>query len=196
MRGALQRLVPGPRARAILVLLPLVAATGWVAWQLRPDPAPPDFVGPPRSDYQLSRYELVSLDEQGREAFSLTGPVLARDPLTGTLALEQPRFEFPVEGGDGRWVAEAEDGWVSERAEEVRLSREVDMRGPPREDGGAMRLRTERLTVRPRASTASSDAEVVLTDRGLVHRASSLEADLKARRVQLTNVRARHDPSR
>ena len=196
MSGRLARLAPGPRARAILVLLPLVAATGWVAWQLRPDPPPPDFIGPPRSDYQLSRYALVSLDEEGREAFSLTGPVLARDPLTGTLALEQPRFEFPVEGGDGRWVAEAEDGWVSERAEEVRLSREVDMRGPPREDGGAMRLRTERLTVRPRASTASSDAEVVLTDRGLVHRASSLEADLQARRVQLTNVRARHVPSR
>lgn len=196
MSGPLARFAPGPRARAILALLPLVAATGWVAWQLRPDPPPPDFIGPPRSDYQLSRYQLVSLDEQGREAFSLTGPVLARDPLTGTLSLEQPRFEFPVEGGDGRWVAEAEDGWVSERAEEVRLSREVDMRGPPREDGGAMRLRTERLTVRPRASTASSDAEVVLTDRGLVHRASSLEADLQARRVQLTNVRARHVPSR
>src|SRR3546814_17908338 len=61
------------RNLATLVLLAAAILTSWLAWQLRPRPAP-DVPGPPRSDYSPDNYELVVLDDTGRESFTVHGP--------------------------------------------------------------------------------------------------------------------------
>ena len=54
-----------PRWLPGLLLLLVAAVTGWFVWQLQLGEEPLPLVGPPRSDYVLVDFELVSLDELG-----------------------------------------------------------------------------------------------------------------------------------
>ena len=65
------------RGLLILVLLGLALVTSTLVWKLRPQPRPV----PPeeaRSDYTLDNFELVTLDEDGKESFSVRAPRHAR----------------------------------------------------------------------------------------------------------------------
>ena len=82
-----------------------------------------------RSDYILRDFELTALGEDGLESFTVTAPLLERDPAGESLTLSQPRFAFPGRGG--RWNARADSAWVSKDADEVRLLDDVALVGPP-----------------------------------------------------------------
>src|SRR5690606_9504793 len=71
--------MPGWRTWLTLALLAAAGISGWSILNHRaPQPvrAPVDS----RSDYQLFDFELVALDENGNEAFTLRAPQLARRP--------------------------------------------------------------------------------------------------------------------
>lgn len=176
------------------LLLVVAGATGWMVWQLRDADEPEPLYGPPRSDYMLIEYDLVSLDDSGAEAFRVSGPMLARHPHLGTLDAKSPRFLFPDSSG-GRWNASADAAWVSERADELRLSGAVEFDGPPEPDGSRIEVRTEALTVRPRENTMSNEVPVTITSAGSILRGRALRADLDARRFQLSEVNGRYAPS-
>ena len=93
----------GWRGLLTLVLLAAAVVSGWSVWNHR---APEPVRGPAsgRSDYQLYDFELVVLDAQGTEAFTLQAPQLSRRPADESLDLATPVFEFPIEGEPGRWT--------------------------------------------------------------------------------------------
>lgn len=183
-----------PRAVIGAVLVVAVVASGWLALQLRPERSEPAFVGPPRPDYTMENYQLVVLDAQGAESFTVSGPQMARDPLNAEITLQQPLFTIPTV--DGTWTATSVLGWVSAAADEVRLTRSVELDGPPNPEQAPLRVRTESLTFRPEENTAHSREQVNIERANSIHSGIGMHADLDTRRLQLhANVRTRHVPA-
>lgn len=183
------------QSMAIAVLALLAALTGWAVWQLRDRDLPPALTGPPRSDYFVEQYELISFDDTGAEAFWLRGPRLARHPQLGTLELEQPRLGMPAE--PQRWQGRAERGWVSAGADRVRLIGAVELRSNPRPGFGVMRLSSDSLDLLPDANRAETDAAVTIEGPGSILRGRGMRADLSTRDVELlAEVTGRYEPIR
>ncbi|PKM14659.1 MAG: LPS export ABC transporter periplasmic protein LptC [Gammaproteobacteria bacterium HGW-Gammaproteobacteria-2] len=180
------------RNLATLVLLAAAILTSWLAWQLRPQPAP-DVPGPPRSDYSLDQYELVVLDEHGEESFTVRGPILSRDPNTSEWFLNQPRFSFPTANSEP-WLAQSQSGWVSAHAEEVRLQRDVQVLGPAQPSGERARLVTAAITVFPKQNLARSTDSVTITQGGSILRGQGMETNFQTHQFRLfSEVRARYE---
>jgi lipopolysaccharide export system protein LptC len=184
---------------AIIVLLGLAAASGWLLWLLR-EPLPAEaLTGPPRSDYQLIDFSLVVLDEFGRESFAATGPRLARHPYAGTIEVSEPVLTLPERGEDsgraeGQWVARSRSAWVSADAEELRLLRDVRVDAPPGARGPA-HLQSERLDLFPKAREMRSEVAVTASGPGFILEGVGLEAELDSQRFRLLDeVRARYAP--
>jgi lipopolysaccharide export system protein LptC len=177
-----------------LLLLALAVLLGsFAAWQMRSRQAGP-VVAPDRSDYVLRDFELITLNDDGRESFTVRGPYLQRDVGGRSLSLVEPRFSFPHSSG-GRWNASSEAAWVNPGADEVHLLRAVDMVGPPSATGIANRLQTERLLVLPETEQARSDHRVTVTQGDSILAGTGLRADLKAKRFELLNqVKGRYVP--
>jgi len=184
------------RAIAIVLLMLTALAGGWAAWLLRVREPESDFVGPPRSDYSLDDYTLVSLNELGTESFVTIGPYLARDPDAETLSLDKPDFRFPGKKGEGDWIAHAEDGWVARKGVEVRLSRGVTMLGPASSTAGPTHIATDHLTVLPKPQTGHTDAAVTMTRDGSILTGVGMKTDMKAHTLELlSNVRLHDAPA-
>ena len=176
-----------------LLVLAVVGATA--LWKLRPEPPPPP---PPsaRSDYVLEDFELTSLDEDGKESFSVTAPHLERDPRGKSLTLRLPQFSFPDKAG-GRWQATSGSAWVAEKGVEVRLIDKVEMIGPPTETGDRTRFSTARLQVFPKKNLAQSQDPVTIRRADSILQGTGLRADMNAKRVQLlADVKGHYAPRR
>lgn len=182
-----------PRLPALIALLLLAGlSTWWVLLLTRAD-EPPALVGPPRSDYSLSRFEMVALDKDGQESFVATGPLLTRHPYLGTLDIDEPRFQMP-DGKGGVWTASARDAWVQSDASQLRLLGDVRVRGPGPE-ASAPELRSELIDVFPRERRLESDEAVTVTGPGSILRGVGMRADLETRFVELlSEVQARYEP--
>jgi lipopolysaccharide export system protein LptC len=182
------------RAALTAVLLVAAVASGWSAWRRaaeRPDGAS----GPARPDYVLETFELVSLDGDGREAFTLRAPRLHRQPGDGSYALETPRFLIPDDDGE-HWTVDSAEGWVSPDNDLLRLTGGV--RAEAAADGGRpLRMDTESMDVFPDTRTATSDARVTVVQPGTTMRGTGLQANLDSKRIRLlSNVETRHVPTR
>lgn len=181
------------RTLATLVLLAGALASGWALWNQRSRDDGPA-TGGDQPDYILNDFELIALDVQGRESFTLRAPRLARDPDTRTLDIETPLFLIPpADGGAGAgWEVRSATAWVSERGDEIRLRGQVQADG--KDAGGRpVTMRTERLNVFPEAKRAISPVKVTLTQPGLIMNGRSLEADLERNRITLKDTRSRYE---
>lgn len=175
-------------------VLALAAAglVGLVAWQLaRREVQEP--AADQRSDYVLRDFELVTLNSEGRESFTVTGPHLQRDPAGRSLVLDQPRFSFP--GRAGRWNARSDSAWVSPGADEVHLRDDVRLVGPRAASGLQTVFSTPQLVVYPDTERAATDEAVTITQGDSILAGTGLAVDMRARRFQLlSDVRGHYAP--
>lgn len=176
-----------------LVLLLAAGLTGWSVWRGRDGQQSGAQAGG-RADYVLEDFELIALDEQGRESFTVRAPRLARDPATKTLDIATPLFVIPPGPGarTGAWEVRSRSGWVSADGDELRLrgqvqARSVDAHGRP------VTMATEQLNVFPETKRATSPVAVTMTQPGLILNGQGLDAQLDTRRVHLTDVKARYE---
>ena len=177
--------------RAILTLILLVAAlaTGWSIWQQR-DHGPTGAASAERSDYVLHDFELVALDDEGRESFTLRAPSMARDQHS--MEMESPLFLLP-NADRHYWKVVADHGWVSPEGDELRLRGGVEVTSPPEERQVAMN--TEQLNVYPERDLATSAAVVTITQPGSILRGRGLETNLASKRYELkSQVHSRYVP--
>jgi lipopolysaccharide export system protein LptC len=178
--------------RVVLGVLLLVAAlaSGWSLWRGRVMPeAASGATG--RSEYVLRDFELTSLDNTGKEAFTLRAPLLQETPGAKTMELETPLFLLPDKQGK-YWEVRSKTGWVSENREEVRLRGNVDLRSPEGSDRN-VNMKTEQLNVFPETNRATSAALVTITQPGSILRGRGLEADLADKRYKLlSQVRSQY----
>lgn len=182
------------RLSLIVALLAGALLSGWFAWRSSRAPQVDEAPQQGRSDYVLRDFEVVTLNAEGRESFSLRAPVLRQTPGARTLELTTPLFLMPDAHG-GRWEVRSQTGWVNEKSTLVSLRGDVVADSP----AGATRptvVRTERLDIHPNENRATSDAVVTITTPGTTMRGTGMEADLAGKRIQLlSNVSLNNDPN-
>jgi lipopolysaccharide export system protein LptC len=182
------------RLPVILALLALAGLSTLAVWKLQPKPKP-HVPSQARSDYTLENFQLVTLNKEGQEAFTVDAPRLERDPEGKSLTLTLPKFSFPDKGGDGRWLATSDRAWVGPKADEVRLIAQVDLLGPATDKGERTHFQTESLQVFPHKNQAQSDDAVTVTRADSILHATGLRADMKSHQIRLlADVKGRYVP--
>lgn len=149
-----------------------------------------------RSDYTLHDFELVSLDAEGRESFTLRAPKLTRDPDVRTLSLSTPVFIIPPRAGTtgAPWTIDSKTGWVSAKGDEIRLRGDVHAVST-KTGGQPVRMDTQELDVFPDAKRATSKVAVSVKQPGLILNGHGMDAKLDDRVVELRNFKARYEKS-
>jgi lipopolysaccharide export system protein LptC len=182
------------RVPVILTLLVLAGLSTVAVWKLQP-PRKPHVPAPARSDYTLENFELVTLNSQGQEAFTVDAPRLERDPEGKSLTLTLPKFSFPDKSGSGRWLATSDSAWVGPKADEVRLIAQVDLLGPVSDRGERTHFQTESLQVYPHQNRAQTQDAVTVTRADSILHATGLRADMKSHQIHLlADVKGRYVP--
>lgn len=182
--------------RGVMVLVLLVGAlvSGWSAWVQRDD-MDEEAADAQRSAYVLRDFELVTLDAEGKESFSLKAPHLQQTPGARTLELTTPLFLMPDHHGS-HWEIRSRTGWVNEKSDQIRLRGDVVANSPM----GATRpttMRTEELDVFPQQNLATSSAPVSITGPGSTMHGTGMRAHLSDKRVELlSKVKLSHEPNR
>jgi len=175
-----------------LVLLAIAIAAGWAIIRQRADlraTGPADA----RPDYVLHDFQIITLQKDGTEGFTLQAPKLARTAGNHEMNIEQPTFLFPDKNGD-RWRSRSATGWVNGEGSEVRLRGNVILDNPGGDKG--MRVETQSLDVFPDADRATTPDQVTITQPGATIRGRGLEAQLDTQRVTLkSEVRPQYAPS-
>lgn len=177
-----------------LVLAAAAVAIGWSLWRQRGPEVAPLEAG--RSDYTLHDFELVALDREGHESFTLRAPRLTRDPAVRTLSIATPTFVIPPRAGapGAPWDVRSRTGWVSAEGDEIRLRGDV-VATTDGNDGKPVRMDTQQLDVFPNAHRATSAVAVSVRQPGLILNGHGMDAKLDARVVMLRNVKARYEKS-
>ena len=178
-----------------IVLLAAALLIGTSMWRQRGPGAAPLEAG--RSDYTLHDFELVALDRQGHESFTLRAPTLTRDPAVRTLAITTPAFVIPPRDGapGDPWDVRSKTGWVSAGGDEIRLRGDV-VATSAGNDGKPVRMDTQQLDVFPDAKRATSKVAVSVKQPGLILIGRTLDARLDSRHITMKDTKARyvHEP--
>jgi lipopolysaccharide export system protein LptC len=182
--------------RTVLTLVLLAGAlfSGWAVLRHHPRQASHGSANG-QSDYVLRDFELISLDDSGRESFPLRAPLLQETPGARTMDLTTPLFLLP--DGEGHyWHLQSKTGWVSAKRDEIRLRGNVRTTSPA-EDPRKVVMNTSQLNLFPNTRKATSRAFVTVTEPGLTMRGRGMRADLATRRFTLlSQTTARYVPTR
>jgi lipopolysaccharide export system protein LptC len=181
--------------RTVLTLVLLAGAilSSWSLWRNR-QAEHRAAAASTRSDYVLRDFELVALDDQGRESFTLRAPQLQQTPGAKTMDLATPLFLLPDDQGH-YWQVRAQRGQVSADRDRITLRGDVLTTNPP-EEARKVAMATQELNVFPDKKRASSPAVVTITQPGSILRGRGLEVELASKRYVLkSQVRSRYAPS-
>ena len=173
-----------------IALLLGALASGWSVWR---NHAKTEEQASPagRSDYVLRDFEIIALDDDGKEAFTVLGPVLQETPGEKTMEMETPLFLVPDQQGL-HWTVQSKRGWVSADREHIRLTGNVRAIGPRNQPQPA-KIATQQLNVYPQAKRATSPVAVTITQPGSILRGHGLAVNLANKRYELqSQVRARY----
>ncbi|MBA3486778.1 MAG: LPS export ABC transporter periplasmic protein LptC [Lysobacter sp.] len=185
--------------RSVLIVL-LVIGAAFSAWSLltQRDDVAATIAADAQPDYTLQDFEMVALNAQGEQSFTLRAPELIRDPSSKTMDITTPVFLIPP-GKDSRsdgWEVRSHTGWISAKGEELRLRGEVRAVS----DGAAgvpVIIATEQLNVFPETDIINSAAEVSFTRPGSILRGRGLEMNLDTKLYSLqSEVRWHYAPTR
>ena len=185
------------RVLVSLALLAIAAISGWSLWTKRGIPTDDALVAGGRPDYVLHDFELVALDDQGRESFTLRAPELVRDPGTKAMEIATPLFLIPPRDGSDAgdaWQVRSATGWVSAEGDELRLRGAVKAESEGRADP-PVTITTEQLNVFPETDLVTSPVAVAVNRPGSILRGIGLEVNLASKQYTLrSKVRSRYAP--
>jgi len=176
-----------------LLLLAAALLSGWSAWKQRDVPEPAA-VSTARSDYLMRDFEMISLDDGGKESVTLRAPEMQRDAGDQTFRIETPLFLLP--GSDGaHWEMRSVEAWVSPKGDEIRLQGDV-VGTSPESASIPTRLTTERLNVFPRRNLASTPEKVTITRPGSILSGVGFETNTQTQQYTFkSQVESRYEPS-
>ena len=180
------------RAGLTIVLLLAAIACGWSVWTHSLGST--ETTISTRSDYVLHDFELVSLDSQGKESFTLRGPRLQRDPGAKSMTLDTPVFQVPDRHGN-YWDVRALRGLVPDDGKQLQLRGRV-VATSPEQVPPPTRIEADELNLFPSENRASSSATVTVNRPGLTMRGRGLQADFDRQQVSLlSDVHTRYVPT-
>lgn len=180
------------RFLSTVILLAAAALTGWAWWSQRDKPA--TAAKQTRPDYVLTDFNVVVLNKEGRESFTLRAPQLTRNPADKTMDIVTPLFLIPPRtgGNGGPWEVRSQRGWVNGEGDEVRLRGQVKA-DSTNANGKPINIATEQLNVFPDANRATSDVQVQMIQPGTILTGQAMEADLDSKNINLKDVKVRYE---
>ncbi len=184
------------RTGLTLVLLIGAVLSGWSLWSNHDAPPATNGALGGRPDYVLNDFELVALDAQGKESFTLRAPKLTRDPDAETMDIAKPLFLIPPpQAGKGdAWQVRADTGWVSAAGDELRLRGAVKAVSDGHNDA-PVTITTEQLNVFPDTDRVDSAVAVTINRPGSILRGHGLDVNLASKQYTLhSEVRSHYVP--
>jgi lipopolysaccharide export system protein LptC len=173
--------------RTLFWLIALAIAAGitqlLVMW-FRPPPKPVAIVGPPRSSYELDNFTLHAFAEDGRLAFTMTAPHLARREGNDSLYVNAPKYFFVASDGS-TWNGNSQYAWISSDNNTVKLIGKVDMRRPPTAKISEAEIHTADATVWTQDKRMATAAPSVIQEPGSILRGVGMKADFDTRSLEL-----------
>jgi lipopolysaccharide export system protein LptC len=173
--------------RTLFWLIALAVAAGitqlLVMW-FRPPPRPVAIVGPPRSSYELDNFTLHAFAEDGKLAFTMTAPHLARREGNDSLYVNAPKYFFVANDGS-TWDGTSQYAWISSDNNTVKLIGKVDMRRPPTARIPEAEIHTADATVWTQDKRMASAAPSVIQEPGSILRGVGMKADFDTRSLDL-----------
>ena len=164
--------------------------SGWSVWRNRAA-LTEETAASGRSDFVLHDYEIIALDEDGKEAFTVLGPLLRETPGKKTMDMQAPLFLIPNPQGL-HWTVQSRRGWVSADRQHIRLTGHVRAIGP-RNEPNPPKLATEQMNVYPKTRRATAPGAVTITQPGSILRGRGLVLNLASKQYELkSQVRARY----
>ncbi|HYG05583.1 MAG TPA: LPS export ABC transporter periplasmic protein LptC [Stenotrophomonas sp.] len=185
-------------SRRLLIGTALLLAallSGWFAWRNRSHPVE-QVAAESSADYVLHDFELISLDkDSGKEAITLRAPEAHRNRADQTMDITTPLFLLPDQQGLP-WTLRARTGWVSAKADELRLRGDVAGDSPAAPGVVPTTFRTTALDVFPQQHLARTAERVTMTRPGLSQTGVGFEANLQTRQYKLlSQVKTRYEPN-
>jgi lipopolysaccharide export system protein LptC len=168
----------------LIALAVAAAITQLLVWWLKPPPKPVAIVGPPRSSYELDHFTLHALGQDGKLAFTMTAPHLARREGNDSLYVNAPKYSFVASDGSN-WDGKSQYAWVSADNNVVKLIGKVDMRRPPTKTISEAEIHTADATVWTQDKRMASAAPSVIQDPGRILRGTGMKADFDTRTLEL-----------
>ena len=179
--------------RTLFWIVALAIAAGitqlLVMW-LRPPPKPVAIVGPPRSSYELDNFTLHAFAQDGKLAFTMTAPHLARREGNDSLYVNAPKYFFVASDGS-TWDGTSQYAWISSDNSLVKLIGKVDLHRPAAPNVPAAEIHTADATVWTQDRRMASAAPSVIQEPGSILRGTGMKADFNTRSLELlSNVHA------
>jgi len=174
----------------LIVLAVAAALTQLLVWWLRPPPKPVAIVGPPRSSYELADFTLRAFGEDGKLAFTMTAPHLARREGNDSLYVNAPKYFFVASDGSD-WYGTSQYAWISSDNSLVKLIGKVNLHRPAAPNVPAAEIHTADATVWTQDRRMASAAPSVIQEPGSILRGTGMKADFDTRSLELlSNVHA------
>jgi len=174
----------------IALLAALALITQVLVWVYATRNGAPAFVGPPRSDYTLTNFNVDALDVDGQHAFSISGPRLTRRAADGSIFVATPKYEI-IDNSRNLWKGDADSAWVNKDGSIMKFEGRVQMRRQPTATVTPVELKTSDLTVTseknasPPKKTLETAELATITDPGHVVHGVGLKADMGMKVVEL-----------
>lgn len=173
--------------RTLFWLIALAIAAGitqlLVMW-FRPPPKPVAIVGPPRASYELDNFTLHSFAQDGKLAFTMTAPHLARREGNDSLYINAPKYTFNATDGSV-WHGTSQYAWVSSDNNLVKLIGKVDIQRPPLGKISEAEIHTADATVWTQDKRMATAAPSVIQEPGSILRGVGMKADFDTRSLEL-----------
>jgi lipopolysaccharide export system protein LptC len=160
------------------------AVTQLLVMWLRPPPKQLAMVGPPRSSYELDDFTLHAFGEDGKLAFTMTAPHLARREGNDSLYVNAPKYFFVANDGS-TWDGTSQYAWISSDNNTVKLIGKVDMRRPPTGKVSEAEIHTADATVWTQDKRMATAAPSVIREPGSILRGVGMKADFDTRSLDL-----------
>ena len=144
------------RQRLLPILLALLAATAWWLGKMREEPPRAEDESPGQPDHTIQGLRATTLDENGRPHRRLVAREARHYPAKAGSELDEPRLTLFPETGPP-WLLKSERGWVSEKAEEVRLQGKVYLDREASQDNPPLQVETREVFVWPNQEYGRTD---------------------------------------
>ncbi|MGH8145861.1 MAG: LPS export ABC transporter periplasmic protein LptC [Rhodanobacteraceae bacterium] len=168
----------------LIVLAIAAGLTQLLVWWLQPPAKQVAIVGPPRSSYELDHFTLHAFGQDGKLAFTMTAPHLARREGSDALYINAPKYYFVASDGSD-WYGNSQYAWISSDNNLVKLIGTVNMRRPPAKHVSAAEIHTADATVWTQEKRMASAAPSVITEPGSILRGTGMKADFNTRTLEL-----------
>ncbi|HET7931440.1 MAG TPA: LPS export ABC transporter periplasmic protein LptC [Rhodanobacteraceae bacterium] len=168
----------------LVALAIAAAATQLLVWWLKPPPRPVTMVGPPRASYELDNFTMRAFGQDGKLAFTVSSPHLARREGNDALYVNAPRYVLAGKNG-ADWHGTSQYAWISADNNIVKLIGKVDMLRPPVGRISEAEIHTADATIWTQDKRMATAAPSVIQEPGSILRGTGMKADFDTRTLEL-----------